>query len=277
VVKVVGDYAWEQGRQRFGVKENLDDFQEKKYGWQVELMRFIEKTVASRADKIIVPSNYLKKIIIKWGMEGNKISVIYNVVRNIDLKIRKEEARSELNLGGGKIILTSGRLVPWKGFDALIELMPELIKINSDYKLILVGSGPDEKRLLGIIENKGLQNGVKIITGKIQAEVLKYMRASDLFILNSGYEGLSHVLIEAKQVGVPVAASNIGGNPEVIKDNFDGILFEYNDRERIKKAIIDLTTNKSMVEEFMSNGLNNLKKFKQDNMINSLISLISGI
>ena len=56
VVRVPGDYAWEQGTQRFGVIDSLDDFQERAYGWEVALLRALQRFVVRRATKVIVPS-----------------------------------------------------------------------------------------------------------------------------------------------------------------------------------------------------------------------------
>src|SRR3989344_9417544 len=75
ILKIVGDYAWEQGVQRFEVKEILDDFLNKKYGINVEVLRKIEKFVANHTEKIIVPSEYLKKVVSAWGVNPNKIKV----------------------------------------------------------------------------------------------------------------------------------------------------------------------------------------------------------
>src|SRR3990167_9111853 len=87
VLKVVGDYAWEQmqvSRKQENKKTekqgfiSLDEFQNKKFDARTERKRRIEILVARNADKVIVPSQYLKKIIKGWGVKENKINVIYN-------------------------------------------------------------------------------------------------------------------------------------------------------------------------------------------------------
>ena len=76
VVTIVGDYAWEQGIQRFGVTDLLDDFLNKKYDAPVERLRVAETKVAKKAARIITPSEYLKNVVSKWGVDPGKISVI---------------------------------------------------------------------------------------------------------------------------------------------------------------------------------------------------------
>src|SRR3989344_2064143 len=116
VLKVVGDYAWEQGIQRFGVRDLLDDFLNKKYGFRVEGLRRIEAFVARHACKVIVPSNYLKSVVRHWGVSEKRIVVISNAVHPF---IKKDvwPANKEI------LFVSIGRLVPWKGFRMLIELM----------------------------------------------------------------------------------------------------------------------------------------------------------
>src|SRR3989344_2921400 len=78
VLKVVGDYAWEQGIQRFGVRDLLDDFLNKKYSWRVEGLRRIETFVARRAHRVITPSHYLKGVVRHWGVSEKNVAVIPN-------------------------------------------------------------------------------------------------------------------------------------------------------------------------------------------------------
>ena len=78
VLKVVGDFAWEQAQNQYGLRDDLDTFQHQKYNNKIEFWRTAEHSVASRACKIIVPSQYLKKIVECWGQPENKIKIIYN-------------------------------------------------------------------------------------------------------------------------------------------------------------------------------------------------------
>ncbi len=66
VVRVPGDYAWEQGTQKFGVTESIDEFQTKKYSWRVEMLRKVQKFVVRSADEIIAPSAYFANLVSKW-------------------------------------------------------------------------------------------------------------------------------------------------------------------------------------------------------------------
>ncbi len=270
ILKIVGDYAWEQGRQRWGINDNLDEFQNKRYGLIVEFVRFLEKTVTRKATKIIVPSNYLKNIIKTWGIKEEKIEVIYNTVNFKELKQSKEDLKKKLNLSGN-IILSIGRLVPWKGFDVLIEIMPEILKFNPQFKLLIIGDGPEKNNLENKIKRYNLKDEV-LLVGKVEhKKIQEIMTASDIFILNSAYEGLSHVLVEAQLSKIPVMASRIGGNVEVVQDKEAGILFDYNNQDEIKEKIIWLWQNNSFRKKIIENAFIFAKKtFSREKMLEDI-------
>ena len=272
-LKIVGDYAWEQGRQKYGVNENLDDFQTKKYGWQVTLIRFFQKQTAINAAKIIVPSNYLKSIVLQWGITEEKINVIYNSVRKAEIVEEKEVLRKRLGISGD-VIISVGRLVPWKGFDMLIDIMPELLKINPNFRLYIVGEGPELNNYKLQITNYKLQDSVKLLGALEQKILWQNMKASDFFVLNTGYEGLPHIVIEAMYLELPVITTDVGGNVEVVKPGENGLLVEYNNREQIKNAILEIWKNKEARQEMVENGKKDLEKFSVKNMIDNLIKIL---
>ena len=272
-LKIVGDYAWEQGKQKYGVKENLDDFQEKKYGWQIALIRFFQKQTAKNAAKIIVPSNYLKSIVLKWGESANKINVIYNSVRKAEVLEDKAVLREKLGISED-VIVSVGRLVPWKGFNTLIDIMPELLKVDPKFKLLIIGEGPELENYKARIKNQGLNNNVKLLGSLEQKKLWQYMKASDLFVLNTSYEGLPHIIIEAMYLGLPVITTDVGGNSEVVNPGKNGLLLEYNNKKQIKNAILEIWKNKEVKQEMIENGKKDLEKFSVKNMIDSLIEIL---
>lgn len=235
-MKIVGDYAWEQGTARFGVAELLDDFLKKKYKWRVELLRKIERWSAKSARAIIVPSFYLKKVIEQWGVSGSRIAVIPNACESSSLEISREDAWKTLALNG-RVILSVGRLVPWKGFGALIEVVARLVPEIPDISLVIIGSGPEQEHIEATIRKFRMEGRVLLAGNLAHDKVLMYLKAGDLFVLNTGYEGFSHTLLEAMAQEIPVITTRIGGNPEIISHQKNGILVGYNDKEGLKEAV----------------------------------------
>lgn len=247
ILKIVGDAAWERNK-----------------GY----LKAIQEAVARSADKIIVPSLYLKKRVMGWRIPGEKIEMIYNApapVSQLD-SISKEEAQKRINVSGD-IILSIGRFVPWKGFTDLIAIMPDLLRKNPNFQLVIAGQG-EEKFSQEDKEKLAFVGHVP------HSQIALYFRAADIFILNSGYEGLSHVILEAMQYGVPVIASNIGGNPELIENNVNGLLVEYKNQEQLKQAILKLWHDKDLQNKFIQNSHQKLKDFTWENLVNKTLKVL---
>ncbi len=245
ILKIVGDHAWEQGVQRFGVRDLLDDFLGKSYGARVGMLRMVQRFAGRRAKHIIVPSEYLKSVVERWGLKPDKITVIPNAVSISQNLVSKKEARAKLGLDSEAFILLSiGRLVPWKGFGMLIELMPRITAKISDAKLIIIGNGPDED----ILRVTSYELRVPVIfTGGIPKEnIALYLAAADMFCLNTAYEGFSHQLIEAMTAGIPVITTNAGGNKEIIRDGENALVARYNDDADWQEKIFLLYHNEAL-------------------------------
>jgi glycosyltransferase involved in cell wall biosynthesis len=101
-------------------------------------------------------------------------------------------------------------------------------------KLKIVGSGPELPFLQTLVGQKNAADMVEFLGNLPRQKALSYTQAADVFVLNSDYEGLSHVILEAQALGVPVLASNVGGNPEIVGKNG---LFTFDAVEEIKNKI----------------------------------------
>jgi len=274
VLKIVGDYAWERARSKWGIVDEIEEFQKKKYNQKIENLRRIQKFVAKNANKIITPSEYLKNIILNWGVPQEKIEVIYNATEKLlNFNISKEGAKKKTGIRGD-IILSVGRLVPWKGFSTLINLFPDLIKRNPNFCLVIIGEGPEKENLKSEIKSLKLENKIRLMGKVAHPQIGLYYKAADIFVLNSGYEGLPHVVLEAMQFGVPIIVSNKGGNPELIQDGFNGILVEYNNKEQLRGAILKLWRNKTLQEQFIQNSYSKLKIFSWENLVEKTLRIL---
>jgi glycosyltransferase involved in cell wall biosynthesis len=235
-LRVGGDYAWEQGVQRFGVGEDLDAFLGKRYGWRIELLRGIERRVAHAAALVIVPSSYLAKVLRRWGVVGSRIRIIPNAAPAEAALVSRAEARQGLGIHG-RWVVSAGRLLRLKGFDGLIDAASDLRPSFPDLRLAIVGSGPEGAALEARVLEAGLQDVVRL-TGRLpHAETLQWIQAADVFVLNSAAEGLPHVVLEAMAAGTPVIATRVGGLPEIIEEGVTGSLVLPGDRLELRHAI----------------------------------------
>lgn len=274
IVKIVGDYAWEQGVQRSNVTDLLDEFSVKNsYGILVRLLKMTQLRVARGAQRVIVPSNYLKKIVSNWGVDTNKISVIYNA---FDVPVISE-SKAELRVGLGyrsPIVVSAGRLVPWKGFRTLIRCMPEILKEVPDAKLFIAGSGPEKEILEKDIADFHLENSVFMLGKLSHDDLLRVMKASDVFALNTSYEGFSHLILEALAVEVPIVTTKVGGNVEIVEDGKNGHLVSYDNEEELVTAITHLLLQKGDAYVYGKEGGRIVSQFTTERMLTELTSVI---
>ncbi len=239
-VRVGGDYAWEQGVQRFGVTETLDSFVSNKpnhYSFGVQGLILLQSLVAQSATRVVVPSDYLKSVVLLWGVAAQNSTRIYSSA-HVGTLTSKEEARSQWKFTNEKVILSAGRFVPWKGFPVLINVALELKKVFPNILLVIAGSGPDDAKIREYAQVSGVP--VRFMGDMKKEELLSLVVASDVFALNTNYEGLSHQLIEVMQAGTPVVTTHVGGNVELIEDGVSGRLLAFNDKDAFVSAITDV-------------------------------------
>ena len=263
VVKIVGDYAWEQGRQRFGITETLDAFvRERHVPLLVGILRWVETRVASSAKCVLVPSAYLENIVAAWGIPKSRISVIYNAVPSEEHGAvpRAVEKLSR------PLIVTAGRLVPWKHMDGVIDAVARLRENGVPASLALVGEGPELARLVRHAENK--LAGDYLFTGALShADALATLASADAFVLNSSYEGLSHFLIEALMLGVPTIATAVGGNAEVITDGENGLLVPFRDEPLLTDALTRVLTDEKLSAHLALRAKESAHRFSVETML----------
>ena len=278
VLRLGGDFAWEQGVKRFGVKDTLDEFVkgDKEYDSNVMRLKRVQKKVAENSEKIIVPSVYLKNIVVSWGIDDRKVRVIYNSFEGTVLKETKEDLRKEYGYDG-PIIFTAARLVPWKGIGTLISIMPNLMKKFPDIRLVVVGSGPEKEELDKLIKEGNLEDKVEMMGALPQIELFKRLKASDVFVLNTAYEGLSHQILEALSIGTPIVTTNVGGNPEVIVDKKNGLLVEYDNKKELENSIELLIKDRNLADEFVKEGQETVKGFSKEKLLTEITKEFKSI
>jgi len=131
--------------------------------------------------------------------------------------------RRELGLPEDSFVVGAvGRLVPIKDHQTLLKAATLLLAKGIDVRVLLVGSGPERERLQATAAS-ALEG--RACFADDSNRVPELLNAMDVFVLPSLNEGMSNTLLEAMACGLPVLATNVGGNPEIIEDNINGALF----------------------------------------------------
>ncbi len=198
---------------------------------------------ANRFSKVIgVSDRIVSDAINNWGKNIDIERHYLGVPQIVGVK---SECRSNLKISSSEfVILTVANFNHIKGLDTLCLAVKILVANNqlpSNAKFYIVGQPEkDIEELNGLINRTGIGNYVKM-TG-ISNSVPQYMCAADLYVQPSRAEGLPLALMEATSVGLPIVASNVGGIPEVVKNSFNGLLFNAGDATDLADNIVRITT-----------------------------------
>jgi glycosyltransferase involved in cell wall biosynthesis len=148
--------------------------------------------------------------------------------------------KSTLGIGEEKIILYTGRLSQEKGVDFLIRAYTTL-PVSVLARLFILGDGPDSQRLLDLIEQLHLGDRVVMVPGV--EDVLSFLQISDIFVMPSRFEGLSNSILEAMACGIPVIATRVTGNVDLIEDGVNGLLVSPDDVTDLAGALVNILAN----------------------------------
>ncbi|MEI6478840.1 MAG: glycosyltransferase, partial [bacterium] len=226
-------------------------FMEERPFWQKKLLEYFSFTTSMLCDKIIVLSFKEKAQIKFWHFITSKVFVIKNGIKEFDL-LTKENARQEISKIYGRNLPedtfwvgTIAELTKNKGLKYSIKALS-----NMDILYFVIGEGNERKELEDLIEKNNSRN--IFLLGKID-DAKKYMRAFDAFLLPSLKEGLPYVLLEAGLAEVPIISTNVGGIPNLIENNKEGILIGSQDTRQIEKSILSLMKDTEKRSTFSKN------------------------
>jgi glycosyltransferase involved in cell wall biosynthesis len=162
-------------------------------------------------------------------------------------------------------------LRPGKGHEYLIEALYQF-DANNEWVLVILGEGPDLQRLSALSEQRGIAG--KVIFAGMQKNVSEWLSVADIAVSASLSEGLSNALVESSASQLPIIATNVGGNPEVVVDGLNGLLVKPEDSVSIKLALFKLSQNTSLMADMARNSRGRAEQnFSINSMIKNLESL----
>jgi glycosyltransferase involved in cell wall biosynthesis len=276
IIKIVGDIAWERAVRRGWIppSEDIDAFQTRRYGLAANADKRRLYREATTYDGVITPSEYLKRMVMGWGVDETKIRVIYNALPPDHSlpDLTQQDAREQLQLDRDTpIVLTVGRILPWKGVDHLCAALAHV----PDVRLIVAGDGPALEAAKAAAVSAGTADRVTFLGRVGRGQMPLWMKAADYVALYSGYEGLSHTLLESLRVGTPVIASDRGGNPEVVQHGVNGLLVPYVNVEALAAALQTAFT-AGKRDALAANAPIGMEKFDYVNMVDSTSAYLAG-
>ena len=202
--------------------------------------RLSNRWMDKRQDWMIAVCNKGKEQLIANGWSGERIQVIFNAVDPAVWAGDRESStlRQELGLPGDRfVMLCASRFADDKGHKYLIDSVKRLTTITDvPFTLVLAGDGPLLEETRQQVKDLGLSD--KVVFLGFRKDIKNLYKGSDLYVNSSQHEALSFLIIEAMAAGLPVIATNIAGNPDIVNDAAGcGLLAEYNDPVSMASAM----------------------------------------
>ncbi|MBA64830.1 MAG: glycosyl transferase family 1 [Candidatus Marinimicrobia bacterium] len=229
-------------------------------------LKILCKGIFYKTDYITVNSSFTKSLLNDFIDKKNK-QKIKTIPMGIDSNrfYPSDNAKLKNEDNDENILLFVGRLIDWKGVKYLVQAMPRILNAFPKTKLKVIGEGPEKSKLKKLILKLNLKKNISLL-GEIENTKIKYYYSkSDIFIIpsimvNGHTEGLGVVTVEAMACGIPVIGSNVGGIPDVIRNNFNGYLVPQKSSSILAEKIIDLISNPELKNTFGKNGIKTVKE-----------------
>ncbi|MCL2468766.1 MAG: glycosyltransferase [Alphaproteobacteria bacterium] len=227
---------------------DIDAHASSEFAFRRKILRRLIGFFYRLAPVVVTVSQETARVLRPWV--GTKVPLV-PIYNGFDLKAMRARAQEPTGNpafevwaqehAAWPIIIGCGRLVPDKGFDALIRAFA-LLRARRQARLVIVGDGPDQVRLEKLIRSEGIEKDV-MLTG-FSENPLAYFSKSTLLAHSSLSEGFCSVLIESMAVGTPVVATDApGGTKEMLREGLYGTLVPPNDDEALARALESVLKN----------------------------------
>ncbi len=226
-------------------------------------LKKIDCCTARWIDRFVVVSDSLRKQFLERGYPAEKLTSVYN---GIDMKVNpdREKLRKELSIPKGvPIVGTVARLTRQKGVDVFLAAA-HLITDSRDVQFVIAGDGEERSKLEDLSRMLKIQDRVHFLGYRTDAPDM--ISGMDVFVYLSRWEPFANTLLEAMAAGVPIVASDVGGNSELIQKNVNGCLVGVREAERAAKEICSLLDEPGKAAELVQNAERTVEEFSVEKM-----------
>lgn len=241
------------------------------------IFRTIEKHYSKYTNALVTINqedyNAAQKFKAKKVYKINGIGVDLSKYK-VNMALNKSEFKKSLGLNEDDFVITSiGELNENKNTLRLIEVMAQIPE--SKIKYLICGQGPLKDKYEESIKKYGLENRVKLLG--FRTDIPDILTITDLYIMPSYREGLSKSMMEAMCYGLPIVASKIRGNVDLVGENEGGILCNPTNNAEFKDAILKLYNNPDLIKQLSQRNLQEIKNYDINVVINQLEKIYEEI
>lgn len=203
-----------------------------------------EYIAAKWCDRIITVSHADKALAVKFKIcNPEKVVVVHNGIADIDHSLISK-VRNKI-----PVLTMVARLAPQKNYMGLITALSQ---VHENYVLQIVGDGPDLDKVTLHAKQLGIEKNINFMGSR--SDVPEILAESDIFILSSDWEGYPISILEAMRAGLPIICSNVGGTPEAVINEKNGLLVSRGNTQALASAISRLIKDMQERQEFGRNS-----------------------
>ena len=218
------------------------------------IVRTVLKRLLTRAHgkdlrcRAVFPSRFMRGLYAQAGFRFQETVVIPHGVTLLPHEDKAYRDRMAPVENGRLKLLFAGRVVEMKGVHTILEALPEIFRglPEMDVQLTVLGDCQDGqylKQLNETLHRSGLDEKVEFLPPVLESDLFGLFQNYDIYIFPSLYEPFSLTLIHALESGIPVIASDVGGNNEIVFPGRTGLLFAKGNARSLARAVIDLAAN----------------------------------
>lgn len=222
------------------------------------LTRLTNRMLDKRQDQMIAVCNKGKAQLMENGWKGERIRVIFNAVDPAVWAGDREDStiRRELGIPQGQfVMLCASRFAHDKGHKYLVQSVKRLTELSAvPFTLLLAGDGPLLEETRAQVDALGLGDKIKFIG--FRKDIKNLFKGSDLYVNSSQHEALSYLIIEAMAAGLPVVATDMYGNSDIVNEKTGcGMLVEYDNPDSMAVALKLMMEDPAYLAECRENAL----------------------
>ena len=223
---------------------------------------WLYRAVLNGAACVFAVSSHTASLLQRPGIAPRKVVVVPNGVtaerfqRTEETTRLRESLTDRLGLADKKVLVTLASLVPRKGHETVLEALVQIREVRPDVRYLIVGQGPLEQRLRGLVSSLGLGEMVHFLGEVTEDEKAALLQACDLFIMANrdmpcsdgrlDTEGFGIAFLEAGACAKPVIGGRAGGAKEAIVDGETGLLVDPHDPGAIRDGILRLLSDERL-------------------------------
>ncbi len=217
-----------------------------------------------KRDRVTAVGQWVREALIqKEALPAERIDVIYNGVDAAQFAPADEQTRAQMRQSLGillqtPVVMQVARFHPVKDHETAIRAFAGVVKHRPDAVLLLVGDGEERANCEILARDLSISGSVRFLG--VRDDVSKLLHAADVFLLSSLSEGISVTLLEAMGAGLPIVATAVGGNPEVVEHDVTGLLAPRKDSAGLADHLVALLNDPARAREMGKAGRQRLEE-----------------